>query len=271
MMTSMNQGASSPMGARAASDLSMTIAPDLVTETLAQFNPDARVTVHYVGTEKTPVIVIDDLLAYPEAMVELACQPIEFVENRQDFYPGKRKTAPHAYSEQLKRQYADLIRSHYQIEPTTQPNCLLSAFSLTMTQPQYLRPIQMLPHFDSPLSEQFAVVHYLFRGPQGGTSLYRHRKTGFETVTHSRIAQYGKTLKQQAYGMHLHQSPAYTNGSGPLFEQIHTVEAKFNRAVLYPSNCLHSADISSTAKLPDDPRTGRLTLNTFLLFQHENT
>lgn len=267
MIANMNENLTSAVGAKPASDVSIHITPDLITETLAQFNPDASVTVHYVGAEKTPVIIIDDLLAYPEAMVELACQPAEFVENSQDFYPGKRKTAPHAYSEHLKRQYADLIRSHYQIEPTSQPNCLLSAFSLTMTKPQYLRPIQMLPHFDSPLSEQFAVVHYLFRGPQGGTSLYRHRETGFESITHPRLSQYGQRLKQQAYGMHLHHAPAYTNGSGPLFERIHSIEAKFNRAVIYPSNCLHSADISSTAELPDDPRTGRLTLNNFILFQ----
>ncbi|WP_065204367.1 DUF6445 family protein [Shewanella woodyi] len=243
------------------------MAADLLSDGSVIFNPDAKPVLHTVGEEKTPLLIIDDLLLNPDAMVRQACRPPEFSANNQDFYPGKRKAAPLDYDEQLIQRYSALIRSSYRIGQSKQPNTLQSAFSLTMTKAEALRPIQMLPHFDSPSSDQFAVVHYLFNAPLGGTSLYRHRESRFESITHERLPLYGKRLKQQAYGMQLHQNPAYTNGSSPLFEQIHSVEATFNRAIIYPSNCLHSADISADNKLTDNPATGRLTLNSFILFK----
>lgn len=49
-----------------------------------------------------------------------------------------------------------------------------------------------------------------------------------------------------------------------MFEQIARFDGPFNRAILYRSNSLHCAWLPSGTAFDADPRSGRLTLNTFL-------
>jgi Family of unknown function (DUF6445) len=50
-----------------------------------------------------------------------------------------------------------------------------------------------------------------------------------------------------------------------MFEQVAAFEGRYNRALLYPSNALHCANIPDDLTLSDDPEVGRLTVNTFLM------
>ena len=120
-----------------------------------------------------------------------------------------------------------------------------------------------MPHFDATSAGQIAVLHYLCDASHGGTAFYRHRSTGFETITPERLQPYIATLSAE-----LERTPppqAYVTGDTPLFEQIGAVEARFDRAVIYPSRLLHSGDIRPSS-LSLDPRRGRLTANSFLVF-----
>ncbi len=238
-------------------------------------NMPIKSEVIYLGEEKIPVIVLDDFVADPQALVDFACDDQPFVSNANDYYPGSRKTLPDDYGQQVCRRYLPLLKSTYDLPENAQVKPLLCALSLTTTPVSQLRPIQMLPHFDTPAPNQLAVVHYLFgqelfgeelSGPeQGGTSFYRHRQTGYETITPARLAEYRGQLKQQAMQAQLHKNPAYIDGDTELFERLHCFAAKFNRALIYPSNALHSGDIKPAAGLSDDPRQGRLTANSFVV------
>ena len=53
----------------------------------------------------------------------------------------------------------------------------------------------------------------------------------------------------------------YIRGDTALFERTASVAARFNRAIFYRSNLLHSGDIAADAGLSPDPRRGRLTAN----------
>jgi hypothetical protein len=54
-------------------------------------------------------------------------------------------------------------------------------------------------------------------------------------------------------------------GDSELFERVAKYEAAFNRALIYRGNMLHSVNVPPGFVPDPNPRTGRLTLNTFLL------
>lgn len=234
-----------------------------------KFNPLLEYQATFIGNDKTPIIVIDDVATEPEKLITLACNTKtdsgEYITQPTDFYPGIRKTMPVMYGDQLSMLLLPLLKSIFNFGGASRVTNVLSAFSITVTPPENLQPIQMVPHFDAVVDNQFAVIHYLCDQKHGGTSWYRHKETAFEFITAERLARYGALLKRQAITEKLHQNPHYINGDTVLFERIHQVEARINRMVIYPSNLLHSGDINSRMGLLADPQKGRLTVSSFVV------
>jgi len=229
-------------------------------------NKKSKVTVINVGNEVTPIIVIDQLCDQPEALMGFA-EPASSFGDGGGFYPGIRKPLPDSYAEQICLHYLPLMQEVYQLDPSSKAKIILSALSLAVTPAEQLRPIQTLPHFDTEQRNQFALVHYLCGQQHGGTSFYRHRKTGYESITNSRLSEYGTLLKQQAIKNEIHKKLSYINSDHHLFERIHKIDAKMNKAIIYPSNLLHSGNINTATGLPCDVRCGRLTTSSFILIQ----
>lgn len=227
-------------------------------------NPTDNWCIHRVGREARPVIVIDDFMAEPAALVAYAESGDPFQASPQDYYPGVRKPTPPQYAADLCANYAQRLREVF-TSGATDPQALLSALSITTTRPEQLRPIQRLPHFDTSDPRQLAVVHFLCDTHHGGTSFYRHRQTGYETITQDRLRSYAALLKRQVMTQFA-PPPRYMEGDNPLFERIASFEARFNRALIYPSNLLHSGNILQPQAEDHRPRATRLTANTFLKF-----
>lgn len=221
-----------------------------------------------VGNEQTPLLIIDGFASNAEELVQFAASTQngaeQFKAQQSDYYPGVRKTVPHNYKAYLKATLP-LLNTHFAKDKKNALEVVLSAFSIACTSPSDLRPIQMLPHFDTPNNNQFAIVHYLCDSSHGGTSLYRHKSSGFERITQKRLASYRDIIKYQAIAQKLHQRPHYINGNTELFERIHSVDAAFNRAIIYPSNALHSGNIVPQKGLSKNPLTGRLTISSFVI------
>ena len=233
----------------------------------------------HIGNERTPILIIDDLVENPEDLIDLAGFTVgngeKFQHQKSDFYPGIRKNAPQSYQTVIGQSLFSLLKSSLflpekKVEKSSNYytvsylEVLMSAFSIATTKPEYLKPIQMLPHFDTPSDNQLAMVHYLCDENHGGTSIYRHKKTGFERITESRHREYRQLLKRQAISEKLHINPKYIDGDTVLFERLYSVEAKMNRAVIYPSNLLHSGNIRPSSGLCSTPESGRLTISSFL-------
>jgi hypothetical protein len=136
-------------------------------------------------------------------------------------------------------------------------------WSVAATPPGQLSLAQRIPHIDGVTEGMIAIVHYLARDDFGGTSFYRHRSTGFETVDESRHRRYLDALKRD-FATHNEPPAAYIEGDTPLFERTAGYDAIFNRAIIYRSSLLHCADLPNGTVLPADPRTGRLTIASFL-------
>lgn len=227
-------------------------------------NPDIRVV--YIGNERQAVIIVDNFMNKPECMLAYAEYGSEFKPEASDFYPGIKKSAPRSYAEDLAETSYYTLGKVFKLSSSAGPKICVSSLSITTIEPEKLLPIQSIPHFDHSDSNQFAVLHYLCQAPHGGTSFYRHRQTGYEIVSEERLKNYTKTLEREATTVGLPKAE-YINGDSALFERIASFDAKFNRALIYHSNVLHSGNIQAQSGLSSDPRLGRLTATTSLIFR----
>lgn len=218
-----------------------------------------------VGAEETRVLVIDDPLESTRALRDLACGETRFQDDRNSAYPGVRGTLPPTYAELLVPELIRLVNEFYAPPKNSACQLIHQLFSLVSREPSQLLPLQRVPHFDSHDPFYFATVHYLNPEPHGGTGFFRHRPTAYERITQQRFPSF--VAAGEAH-MRRHGMPpeAYIADSTEHFELIETVDYRPNRMLLYPSNLLHSGLIQPDRDIDDNPRSGRLTANLFLLF-----
>lgn len=231
-------------------------------------NPRAQMRVLHVGAEREPVLVIDDVLATPGALVDYAATQAAFrpAAEFHSHYPGLLAPAPLGYVERVVRALAPLVVRAFGLPSGAAPGDAQCYLSLVTLAPEALSTGQRLPHVDTTDPRQFAVLHYLCDGARfGGTAFYRHRATGFETLDEARAPTHRARLDAE-----LAQAPppaAYVAGDTPQYAMTGAVEARFDRLVAYRSRLLHSGLIAPDAPLSPDPRTGRLTANIFVNFR----
>ena len=220
------------------------------------------IRIERLGCEGLPIAIVDNFADDPDQLIAFACEA--HFEKIGAFYPGPRARAPSAYMTGVASIVAPVVSALFGGGDSLRLDRAL--FSIATTPPKELTLAQRFPHIDSVNERAIAIVHYLSQNEFGGTAFYRHRATGFESVSEARHARYLDKLKSDILKFG-EPSPAYIAGDTTLFEQIGRVEAKFNRAVIYRSNQLHCAILPNDAPLPVAPREGRLTIASFLTIQ----
>lgn len=222
-----------------------------------------------VGRERQPAIVIDYAMHDPDSLVRFAAHEVRFRRLKGDanYYPGVRAQVPQPYLASLYDAIKPLMRDTFgfPVDGPVKANC---SFSIATTPPARLNLFQRLAHFDTTDSHQLAVLHYLCDASHGGTAFYRHRETGYESITQERLAHYLELLQS---GIESKGPPPaqYLAGSDERFEQIASFDASFNRVLIYRSQMLHSGSVNPACGYRDDPRTGRLTANAFFYVQSQ--
>lgn len=219
--------------------------------------------VESVGNEKTPVLVIDNFLHEAEALLGFAVKYGEFRDGI-DFYPGIQSNVPEFYSAALNTYLREIICTTFNISPG-QISHSQSTYSMVLTPPARLAIPQARPHTDTINKNKLACVHYLCTPEKGGTSLYRHKATGFETLSPEKMDEYAQHLAREAKDTSWQQK--YINGSNQYYEEIGRYEANFNRLIMYPGDVLHSASIPDNFQFRPNPMVGRLTLNSFIFLK----
>lgn len=208
-----------------------------------------------IGAERAPLLIIDQAVADAEALVEDAAAkrfgPLI------SLFPGIRATAPASYQSLLAEALRGLLCETFDLDARGF-RFALCHYSLVTTPPERLAPVQRRPHVDSVSPRELAAIHYLFKADHGGTAFYRHRATGFETIDQARTDAYLKALQIEV------PAPGYINGGNDHYEPIASPAGVFNRMLVYRRNSLHSGSISPQFKLDPNPRTGRLSINSFL-------
>jgi hypothetical protein len=221
-------------------------------------NPDRRMEIVRQGVERQPVIVIDDVLAEPEAWRALAGR-LEYGQIG-SYYPGLRAPVPQGAAEGMRDELEGVLASTFDLNPV--PPVFECYFSLVTTAGA-LAPIQRLPHVDGLEQARIAILIFLSGTEMGGTAFYRQRATGFETLDPERFPRFEAALRS---GVAEHGLPpaGYISGDTPLYEKIASYEARPNRALIYRSRALHCAEIAPGAALTASATEGRLTVNSFL-------
>ncbi|HZF14869.1 MAG TPA: DUF6445 family protein [Steroidobacteraceae bacterium] len=226
-----------------------------------RINEACRIRIERVGRERSPVLVIDDLLADPAAFIDTAAM-LPFTPVTHRAYPGIRASVPPGYGAAVHDFVRAAICDAFELH-----GCDVAAsecsFSIVTTPPERLHVRQQFPHIDSTNLHLVALLHYLCRPEQGGTSFYRHRATGFETLTPERLPEFDRVIGTELAGFRPH---GYINGDTAQFERIATFAAALNRMIVYRSATLHSGDIPADFRGDPDPRSGRLTANSFFMF-----
>ncbi len=225
-----------------------------------QLHPEFSYRVDYVGNERQPVLVIDSFLSESHNLIEFCARNSKF-NNADAFYPGVRAPAPDIYLQAIYHYLREIIYTTFAIDDSMVKR-VQADYSMVLTSPGQLKPVQCFPHYDSLISSELAAVHYLCGSEKGGTSFYRHRDTGFEYVDSKRVVTYTERLTNGINNTVFPQ--CYMNGSNQLFEQIASYDAVFNRIIIYRCTSLHSGNIAPDFSFDSNPRTGRLTINTFI-------
>lgn len=227
------------------------------------FNPAAKI-------QRIPLfdghhcVVIDDFLNDPKALLDHACeQRNAFRYDHDNFFPGLEANLGRQFAIALEQYFMLHLRPHFQARRELGVACRMS---MTTLQPTQLHPLQRLCHRDA---ESFppgvgiaAAVVYLFDHPAlGGTSFYRPRRSDDEVRQLLHRLQHASS---EVCDQVLETKPAYLHASNAYFELMHTVEAKWNRAIFYEGTIFHAAQITQAELLNDDPRSARLALNGFI-------
>lgn len=223
-------------------------------------HPQRSVRIHFIGAEKTPLLIIDNLVADPEALIDVAVRSNFTPYGR--FFPGVRARAPMEYETFLRQVLTPYLKEHFALGER-ELKFVMCHYSLVTTPANRLNMLQRIPHFDSVEPNGLASVHYLFKKDLGGTAFYRHRKTGYESIDLGRQESYFRSLEGENDGPNLPDAK-YINGDTALYEQLLNVEACFNRLIIYPRNSLHSGSIGENFVPDPNPATGRLSINTFI-------
>jgi hypothetical protein len=225
-----------------------------------ELHPDFRHQRLKIGREQAPLVVIDNLVADPDELVNLAtAKQFGDVPN---YFPGVRAKVPLTYQQFILEKLRGVFAEVFDYAPGTVrfTGC---HYSLITTPAARLTYPQRIPHVDSVVSKELAFIHYLFKKDFGGTAFYRHRKTGFEYIDMERRPEYWRHIEEESVGPDV--PPAeYITGDTPLYEQISAQEGIFNRALIYRRSSLHCGSIPRDF-VPDlNPRSGRLSINGFL-------
>src|SRR5690606_33822819 len=145
--------------------------------------------VDYIGTQRSPILVIEDAWPNVEALIDIAARRTDYGV-RSLYYPGVRSPAPPEYATGIVARLAELIRSELGV--SGELTITDSTFSIVATPAEKLVPFQRVPHYDSVDPNRIALLHYLSN--LGGTSFYRHRGTGVEIVTAEIEERYIRTV-----------------------------------------------------------------------------
>ena len=204
------------------------------------------------------LITVDGFMAAPQTAISAAS--LQKFAKITPQYPGVRSALPATVCQAWLSALTPMLNDSFgRAEQGWQ---MQAWFSLVTTPPGQLIPMQRFPHVDGTDPRQLAMMLYLHHTDHGGTGFFRHRSTGLEALTAESFPRYRDALNNDVRRTGLPPATYVTDGS-PHFERIYVCEGRFNEAIFYRGNVLHSGLIDATSDLLPDPREGRLTINAF--------
>ncbi len=220
--------------------------------------PNISVRLRRIGAEQQPLLVVDDVLADPWAMVD-AARAAAFYRPPHTNYPGLNANLPEAYYRTVVTALRGPIEAAFGVSASAVLK-FFGFFALATTPVEAATPVQTIPHLDAPDPNRLAMVHYFCRGDFGGTGFFRHEATGFESVDASRTDAYAAAMQAE---LARDRRATFAGADTPGYALIDQADAVFNRLVVYRGHVLHAGLLGQGGGAAD-PASGRLTANGFL-------
>lgn len=227
------------------------------------FNPAPRIEVRAFG-HGAFALVIDDALLEPRRFVDFAAEHWGHARGTaHNAFPGPELPMPDAFTARLEDWFNQHLRRPLGGRRTLRAH---SRFAMATWPPERLQPRQWLCHRDRdavhPGERVAASVLYLFEDTAlGGTAFYAPTR---DVLATAQIVHDSSTLDAAAFrGRHPDVAPGYLVASNGWFARLGAVEPRFNRLIAYDGDLFHTSDVTDPARLSDDPRIGRLTINGF--------
>ncbi|MEL6540498.1 MAG: DUF6445 family protein [Pseudomonadota bacterium] len=208
--------------------------------------------------EKHTSLSVSDFLAHPQTALEFAS--LQKFAKITPQYPGVRAALPRSVCDAWLETLYPCLDAAFTAPPKGWR--IEAWFSIVTTPAEQLIPMQRFPHVDGTDPDQVAMMLYLHGTGHGGTGFFRHRSTGFEELTEANFPAYRAALEKDVREEGLPPA-AYTTDGAPYFERVYASEGRFNEAIFYRGNRLHSGIIVGDEALSPDPLKGRLTINAF--------
>ena len=229
-------------------------------------NLNARIREEKI-TDTRSCVIVDDVLANPEDVVQFAQTLDSEFEIPEHGYPGRVldiQAEPMAdlyrfLRSQMSRRFG-FLRGGIRFS---------TVLSMTTRQPEELSNLQRICHTDPRIRVDrvnYASVLYLFSNERlGGTAFYDWKEQkAIEEATALELEDPDKSLEfLQARFETYRQAPCYLTQTNEIAEKLAMIPAKYNRLIFYSGDLPHSAWIAEPALLSSDPAVGRLTLNCF--------
>lgn len=252
------------MAAKSATREQANLSPPGCHEAFALADPGDMAVTHLTIAGR-PAVIVDGLYADPAAARRIALS-LNF-EGKAGLHPGRFASVAIEPHDQLAllntllapRLNRSLVPSPYYRDLT---------FAVMTTPPQALEPLQRQPHFDTFCD--FAGVVYLGpTGPsEGGTSFWRHQRTGLERAPGERSAQTAEAtldLRRLMLEGLTSLSTGYPVATTVHWEMTQLAPLRLNRLVAYDARVFRAPHVTRFEP-PDDPERARITQNLFLDF-----
>jgi len=226
-------------------------------------NPNYTVQKISIPGTTLHLTIIDEFLLDTDAVIHFAHNIAYFNPMFADstLFPGVRDKMPMPYSRLLKCFFEEIVLPDITPESSYQVHFHNSLLSLVTCPPSKLAVNQKMPHVDSCRSGDYAFVHYLSSKEFGGTNFYCYKPRDLIEFTEDKKNILSEIISNVTNSTNDHSG--YITNSTSLFENILSVEAKFNRLIIYPANVLHSANLSSPNSYCGDINQGRLSISSF--------
>lgn len=228
------------------------------------FNPQAKAQALHFGDRAC--VVVDNALAEPLALRALAAKHWPaFEAPKANAFPGPELALPEAgawaFTEAMLAHAADHLGVSAAQEHVHRVYARLSVVTRAASE---LDPIQRLCHRDRlnapPGTRVVAGVLYLFDAPSlGGTNFFEPTDAALADARMAHAARFShEDLDGQIGGQR-----GYMCESNAWFRHVGTVDAAFNRLIVYDGSLFHGSAIQDSTLLRPDPERGRLAVNVF--------
>ncbi len=194
---------------------------------------DLKIEKRKINGTDVPIIIVDNLYVNPEDVREFSFT-LPYTKSKSILLnsPGKRVKL-------------DLDIKHLQdftfnlIDRKNDGYIKPQVIFNRMRSDEKLTEVQTRPHIDTAVNMSHAIVIYLNTDDEcrGGTSFYRHRKTGFDFIRETKYLD-------EIYEHEPHKYEKFITDSNDDWELLELIEMKFNRMIIYPPNIFHSGYIS---------------------------